>query len=152
MLLSTPRVILAALCFFFHLKSLSAAPVVEVVKVIQVRQEDGDDDGGAITDPIRSGQCQYQGYWSFTRRERLTCVHLAYDYRKLFQSSQNPTWYTISTFSSTLGTYLPYTTGNPVPALPSLASSQAQGTGFNVDHVLELQVVASFVQSSNPNP
>ena len=51
----TPKLILAASCFFLHLKSLSAAPVEEVVKVIQVRQENGDDDGGAITNPLRRG-------------------------------------------------------------------------------------------------
>ena len=55
MLSFTPKLILTASCFFLHLKSLSAAPVEEVVKVIQVRQEDGDDDGGAITNPLRTG-------------------------------------------------------------------------------------------------
>ena len=57
MLSSTPKAVLAASCFFFLLNSLSAAPVEEVVKVLQVRQDlgDGDDDGGAITDAIRNG-------------------------------------------------------------------------------------------------
>lgn len=58
----TPKLILAVSCFFLHLKSLYAAPVVEVVKVIQARQyEDGDDELGTITNPIRNGQCHNQG-------------------------------------------------------------------------------------------
>lgn len=52
----TPKFILAASCFFLHLKSLCAAPVEEVTKTIQVRQyEDGDDELGAITNPLRNG-------------------------------------------------------------------------------------------------
>ena len=149
----TPKLILAASCFFLHLKSLSAAPVEEVVKVLQVRQsENGDDDGGAITEPLRRGQYYNQGYWSHARQFRLTCVRLDYNYTSVFQYNQNPTWYTISTFSSTRGTYLPFTTGNPKPTPPPLAQSQSQGNAFNVDHVLELQVIASFVQQGNPNP
>lgn len=149
MLSLTPKVILAASCFFFHLKSLSAAPVVEVVKVIQVRQENGDDDGGAITDPLRNGQCQHQTQLRAGRNH--LHVHPAYSYSQVFLSN-NPTWYTISTFGGTLsGSYKPYFTGTPKPTPPATITA-AQGTNFNVDHVLELQVVASFVQSANPNP
>ena len=62
----TPKFLLTVLCFSSHLKYISAAPVVEVVKVIQARQENGDDDGGAITDPLRSGEYYDQGYCSYT--------------------------------------------------------------------------------------
>lgn len=63
-----------------------------------------------------------------------------------------PTWYTIYSSGPT-ATYLPFTVASPKPtALPPIAQSQGQGTLFNVDHVLELQVIGAFVQKNNPDP
>lgn len=81
----------------------------------------------------------------------LTYVHTAYDYTSHFQSDQVPTWYTIKPAPiSTSGSYQIFAAGNPKPAVPAAASGQ--GSAFNVDHVLELQVIGTFIQAGNPNP
>lgn len=61
-----------------------------------------------------------------------------------------PTWYTIYSSGPT-ATYLPYTIASPRPALPPIPQAP-QGTLFNVDHVLELQVLVYFVSKTNPDP
>lgn len=153
---STFKLILAALCFFSYFGYIFAAPVVEVVKVIQVRQDDenGDDENGSIATPLRIGLFSTLGHWTFTLRLRLIYVHTAYDYTSHFQYDQVPTWYTIKpTPASTLGSYQLYATGNPKPtAVPAAAQAGGQGTTFNVDHVLELQVVVRWINAENPNP
>lgn len=56
---STTKLLLATLCFYSHLDYVFAAPVAveEVVKVLQVRQDDenDDDENGSIASPIRNG-------------------------------------------------------------------------------------------------
>ena len=144
--LVTPKLVLAASCIFVHLRGLLAAPVEEVIKVIQVRQDDGDPDGG-LTDPLRLGE-----YWNSRRRRELTHPHSAYNYLSHYTADQVPTWYTISTTPAApqSGTYRAYATGLPRPLVPAAISS-AQGASFQADHVLELQVVATFASKTNPN-